>query len=344
MMDAARNLGKPAVCLLKSSDISETWPKLKPVKEDEEVLLVGERLMIAIPLLIKSDLFGVLLVEESKGARRFRARRFEIINGIAQQIALAIQNDRLQSEMVVRERLETEIQLAQQIQQTFIPERLPEHPGWELAARWKTARQVGGDFYDLIELPNHKLGIIIADVADKGVPAALFMALTRTLVRAAAFEAPTPADALQRVNELLIPDTRQGMFVTAVYAVLDQETGDFTYANAGHNPPFWIRFDGQIEKLTRTGIALGVLDANPISQRKIRINPGESVLLYTDGVTEAFSPDGGLFGESRLIEIIRSNGSNTAESLLDAVDAGLDGFIGPLPLSDDLTLLVIKRK
>ncbi len=344
MMDLARNFGQRATYALKPKDKPQNWMKLKPTKENDEVFLDGARLLIAIPLLIKSDLFGVLLVEESEGARRFRSRRLEIINGIAQQIALAIQNDRLQSEMVVRERLETEIQLARQIQQSFIPERLPEHPEWELAARWKTARQVGGDFYDVIELPNHKLGIIIADVADKGVPAALFMALTRTLVRAAAVEAPTPAEVLQRVNDLLIPDTRQGMFVTAVYAVLDQETGGFTYANAGHNPPFWIRADGQIEKLTRTGIALGVLEANPISQRIVQLTSGESVLLYTDGVTEAFSPDGSLFGETRLIEAIRSKGSSAAETLLDTIDARLEEFIGPLPLSDDLTLLVIRRK
>ena len=132
--------------------------------------------------------------------------------------------------------------------------------------------------------------------------------------------------------------------MTAVYAVLDQETGEFTYANAGHNPPIWIQDQGQVEKLTRTGIALGVLGANPISQRKILINPGESVLLYTDGVTEAFSPEGSLFGEPRLIEIVRSNCSDTAKNLLNAVDSGLDGFIGPSPLSDDLTMLVIKRK
>jgi len=170
--------------------------------------------------------------------------------------------------MVVRERLETEIQLARQIQQTFIPETLPQHPGWELAARWKTALQVGGDFYDVIELADHKLGIIIADVADKGVPAALFMALTRTLVRAAVAENLSPAEVLKRVNDLLIPDTRQGMFVTAVYAVLDQDNGEITYANAGHNPPLWIHSSKQTEKLTRTGIALGVTYSNPCRRER----------------------------------------------------------------------------
>jgi serine phosphatase RsbU (regulator of sigma subunit)/putative methionine-R-sulfoxide reductase with GAF domain len=344
IMDMARERGESIVTNLNPKDRPERWMKIKAAPDMGESLLSRGRLLVAVPLLIKADLFGVLLVEEADGARRFRSRRLEIINGISQQIALAIQNDRLQGEMVVRERLETEIQLARQIQQTFIPEYLPQHPDWELAARWKTARQVGGDFYDVIELPDHKLGIIVADVADKGVPAALFMALTRTLIRAAVAENLSPADALRRVNDLLIPDTRQGMFVTGVYAVLDQETGEFTYANAGHNPPLWIRASKQIEKLTRTGIALGVMEPNPMTQRTISLQPGDSILLYTDGLTEAFSPEGDLFGETRLTEAILACTTPTAEELLDTVDASLNDFIGSQPLSDDLTLLVVRRK
>jgi serine phosphatase RsbU (regulator of sigma subunit) len=343
MMDLACKLGQPTAYILKPNDTPEKWTKFKPARENDKALIVGERLLIAIPLLIKSDLFGILLVEESEGARRFRSRRLEIVNGIAQQIALAIQNDRLQDEVVVRERLETEIQLARQIQESFIPETLPQHPGWELAARWKTARQVGGDFYDVIELPENRLGIIIADVADKGVPAALFMALTRTLIRAAVAENLSPAEALDRVNDLLIPDTRQGMFVTAVYGILDQDTGEFTYANAGHNPPLWIGSPEQIEKLLRTGIALGVTYSNPMSQRMIGLNAGESLFFYTDGLTEAFSSDGSMFGDSRLLDAIRSDRSSTASGLLDTVESSLNDFIGLQPLSDDLTLLVVRR-
>ena len=344
MMDLAREQNQPTVYILKPNDVPEKWMKFKPAEENEKAMIVGERLLISIPLLIKSDLFGVLLIEEGEGARRFRSRRLEIVNGIAQEIALAIQNDRLQDELVVRERLETEIQLARQIQETFIPETLPQHLGWELAARWKTARQVGGDFYDVIKLPDNKLGIIIADVADKGVPAALFMALTRTLVRAAVAEKLPPSGVLKRVNDLLIPDTRQGMFVTAVYGVLDQETCEFTYANAGHNPPLWIHSSGQIEKLIRTGIALGVTYSNPMSQRTIMLNTGESLLLYTDGLTEAFSPEGILFGDSRLLDAVRSDRSSSASGLLDSVESRLNDFIGLQPLSDDLTLLVIRYK
>lgn len=243
----------------------------------------------------------------------------------------------------MRERLETEVQLARQIQQTFIPESLPKPPHWDLAARWKTARQVGGDFYDVFELPQQRLGLFIADVADKGIPAALFMALTRTLVRAAVLETSSPAAALQRVNTLLLPDTRQGMFVTAVYAVLDLANGTLTYANAGHNPPLWRRLDGSVEKLGRTGIALGVSETEEITERTLPLAEGEGVLFYTDGLTEAFSAAGDLFGEARLIESMQSAPSTTAEDVLNAIEDRLHDFLGDVPLADDLTMLMIQR-
>ena len=243
----------------------------------------------------------------------------------------------------MRERLETEVQLARQIQQTFIPESLPQFTDWELAARWKTARQVGGDFYDVFDLPNKKLGLFIADVADKGVPAALFMALTRTLVRAAVIETDSPAEALKRVNDLLVPDTKQGMFVTAVYAVLDMDRHELTYVNAGHNPPLWIKCDGTIEKLTRTGIALGAAEDVRYEQRVVPLEKDDSVLLYTDGLTESFNYDGEFFGEERLIEAIRANLCSSAGDLLDVVDKSLLDFVQDMPAADDLTMLVLRR-
>jgi serine phosphatase RsbU (regulator of sigma subunit) len=281
-------------------------------------------------------------VEEAPGGLRFRSRRVEIISGIAQQAALAIQNDRLQKEMVVRERLETEVQLARQIQQTFIPEVLPEHANWQMAARWRTARQVGGDFYDVIELADQRLGLFIADVADKGVPAAMFMALTRTLVHAAVIETPSPAEALRRVNNLLLPDTQQGMFVTAVYAVLDQESGEMTYANAGHNPPLWVRKDS-LERLTRTGVALGASEVSNFTERVIQIQPGESVLFYTDGLTEAFNIDGDMFSEERLLRTVGWQAAASADDMLKTVETALDDFAGNTPPSDDLTMLAVRR-
>jgi serine phosphatase RsbU (regulator of sigma subunit) len=247
--------------------------------------------------------------------------------------------------MVARERLEHEIQLARQIQQTFLPERLPEYPDWELAALWKTARQVGGDFYDVIELPDKQLGLFIADVSDKGIPAALFMALTRTLVRAAVSETSSPAEALQRVNNLIIPNNQQEMFVTAVYAVLSLETGELTYANAGHNPPLWMRTRrDEIESLTRTGMALGVVEGALIEERTIHLEPDDNLLLYTDGLTEAFSPQEELFGVERLRQIIQANLTLSARELLGTIEAAVNTHMGLLPPDDDLTMLAVRRK
>jgi sigma-B regulation protein RsbU (phosphoserine phosphatase) len=201
---------------------------------------------------------------------------------------------------------------------------------------------VGGDFYDVIELPDDRLGIFIADVADKGMPAALFMALTRTLVHAAARETSSPAEALRRVNELLLPDTKQGMFVTAVYAVLDLNTGEMTYANAGHNPPLWVRRDS-LEKLTRTGIALGASENANMSERTIQLTEGESLLLYTDGLTEAFNLEGDMFGEERLLRALGWQESASADDMIKAVESALDDFAGNAPPSDDLTMLAVRR-
>jgi sigma-B regulation protein RsbU (phosphoserine phosphatase) len=245
--------------------------------------------------------------------------------------------------MVVRERLETEVQLARQIQQTFMPEELPQISDWDLAARWKTARQVGGDFYDVFELPNRRLGLFIADVADKGVPAALFMALTRTLVRAAVIENDSPADALRRVNELLIPDTKQGMFVTAVYAVLDIEKNELAYVNAGHNPPLWVRSDGAVQRLTRTGVALGASEEARYEQRAIQFEVEDNLLLYTDGLTESFNAGGEFYGEERLIEALKLNRCSSASELLDVVERSLLNFVQDMPPADDLTMMVLRR-
>jgi phosphoserine phosphatase RsbU/P len=343
ILEACRNSNSVIACQLEPDGQRgfSAWQSLDP---GQEVNLGNPApFLFAVPIAVKDDLYGVMLIEEASGGLRFRARRLEIITGIAQQAALAIQNDLLQKEMVVRERLETEVQLARQIQQTFIPETLPQFEEWELAARWKTARQVGGDFYDVFDLPGKRLGLFIADVADKGVPAALFMALTRTLVRAAVTELETPAMAMERVNDLLMPDTRQGMFVTGVYAVLDMERNELTYVNAGHNPPLWVKHDGNIERLTRTAIALGVVTGEPVNQRTIKFESGDNLLLYTDGLTESFNAEGEFYGEGRLLESIKSDTCTSASDLLDVVEKSLLNFVQDMPAADDLTMLVLRR-
>jgi serine phosphatase RsbU (regulator of sigma subunit)/putative methionine-R-sulfoxide reductase with GAF domain len=346
LLDAVFESTQMTVGLLPS-EILEEWLDPELARTEQETfyaLQTGDHLLIGFPLIIKNDLFGVMLVEEDSEAHRFRQKRVEIVNSIAQQVALSIQNEHLQREMVNRERLEHEIHLARQIQKTFLPEHLPEIAGWNLAATWITARQVGGDFYDVIELPGGRLGLFIADVSDKGIPAALFMALTRTLVRAVVYDTPSPADAMKRVNALIIPDNQQGMFVTAVYGVLTLESGKFTYANAGHNPPIWLCCAKRTTKLLRrTGAALGIIEDVPMEDRTITLEPDDFLLLYTDGLTEAFSPDNEIYGDERLQQMLESAEAVTARGVLDLLEASVRQFMGPLPPADDLTMLGVKR-
>jgi len=300
--------------------------------------------LIGFPLKIKSEFFGVILIEETSEARRFRQKRIEIINGIAQQLAMSIQNENLQLETVARERLEYEFHLARQIQQTFLPEQMPDFENWELAAYWRPARQVGGDFYDVFKLPNGELGLIIADVSDKGIPAALFMAVTRTLLRAVILEVSSPSKVLRRINDLLIPENQQGMFVTIVYAVLSLETGKLTYANAGHNPPFLI-FSGnqEIKSLNGTGMALGIVENTKIDECVIQLQPDDCLLFYTDGITEAISQQEDLYGDERLCNVFLETHTSPAKNIVKSIEESVFDFMGSnLPI-DDLTMLIIKR-
>lgn len=344
MLDAAREASEERVRILRRRDRPASWRRLQPQEPGGLSAKPDQRLLVVIPLAIKTDLLGLLVVEEAEGAQRYRNRRLEIIRGIGQQIAVAMQNDLLQAQVMAREHLEAEVDVARQIQRSFMPESLPQPRGWELAARWETARQVGGDFYDAVKLPGGNLGLFIADVADKGVPAALFMALTRTLFRVAATESAKPAAVMARLNDLMIPDTRQGMFVTAVYGLLNLDQGLLTYSNSGHNPPLLVRTDGSVEKLTRTGMALGVVAGSVMTERQLQLLPGECVLFYTDGLTEAFSPEGELFGEERLIEVLRQAQCNSAEELLQRLGKDLGEFVRSQPLADDLTMVIVRRQ
>lgn len=304
--------------------------------------------LLALPLSVKGDVLGVMALEETSVPRRFdraaKAKRMEIVAGIAHQAALAIQSDLLQQEMAERERLERELQLAHEIQQTFMPDRWLGLPGWDLAFAWSAARQVAGDFYDFFELPGGRLGLVIADVADKGMPAALFMALTRTLVRAAALEKTAAAAVMARVNDLLAPDARDGMFVTAIYAILSLETGELVYANAGHNLPLLLRSGtGELEQLRKGGMALGVLEGIQLKEHVVSLAPGDCLVFYTDGITEAFSPEGEIYGEDRLRAAIRSADCDSAQAVLDSIDESVSAFAGDTALSDDRTLVVLRR-
>jgi serine phosphatase RsbU (regulator of sigma subunit) len=300
---------------------------------------------MGFPLSAKGKLFGALISEESSSITSFREKRLEIISGIAQQASLAIQNDRLQKEMLGQERLEREIQLAREIQQTFLPGAMLEPRGWELDVRWRPARQVGGDFYDFFELPGDRMGLVIADVSDKGMPAALYMAVTRTLIRATVPDYDSPAQVLERVNNLLLMNSQDGLFVTAFYAVVNLGSGELTYASAGHNLPLLLRaHSGKAEPLVKGGPALGIIGGEiQLDDHFIQIETDDCLVLYTDGVTETFSPSGEIYGEDRLRQIIERTSGSSACTLLEAIDQSLIDYLRGDPPGDDTTIMAVHR-
>ena len=319
-------------------------------KMDDRPLNSRERLLIGFPLSVKGEILGAMLIEEEdpiKGSPslHIREKRIEIVKGITQQAAIAIKNELLQQEAVKSERMERELQLAREIQATFLPDRLPEFPGWDIDVRWQPARQVGGDFYDFHIIDENRIGFVIADVADKGMPAALFMTLIRTLIRAAAKEKSSPAAVLKQVNELLIPDSKHKMFVTVFYGIFALNSGKVVYANAGHNPPDVKQFNrDDLIQLTRTSIALGLFNDIEIEEREISMNPGDWLLLYTDGITEAFSLQGEMFGTKRLFDLLSNHEFISSSRLLDLIEGTVNEFIKGTDLADDTTLAALCRK
>jgi serine phosphatase RsbU (regulator of sigma subunit) len=300
-------------------------------------------LVMGFPLSVKDEVFGILLAQDDNIATN-RERRFELLWGIAQQVSLAIQNDQLNKEMLDRHRLEREFQLARDIQQTFLPSDVPEIPGWEMDVHWETARQVGGDFYDYFLLPNGCLAFVIADVSDKGLAAALYMTVTRTLLRAAARESTSPAETLQHVNDLLLMNSQRGFFVTAFYGILNLHDGSLTYTIAGHNPPILARSQAnEVVEFEKGGIALGAMTEIHLDEEYVQLEPGDCLLLYTDGVTEAFNIQDQMYGMDRLLQTLNKIIGEPASIVLETLEADLESFRGEAPLSDDTTILAICR-
>ncbi|MGD9029574.1 MAG: PP2C family protein-serine/threonine phosphatase [Anaerolineae bacterium] len=239
-----------------------------------------------------------------------------------------------------------ELALAGEIQSSFLPEVVPEVPGWQLAAALEPARDTAGDFYDFIPLPDGRLGLLVADVADKGMGAALYMALSRTLIRTYAAEYQAQPDlVLDAVNSRILLDTRASLFVTIFYGILDPTDGTLTYCNAGHNPPYLLRAGDKdaIQGLDRTGMPLGVYADVTWERRAVPLAPGDVLVLYTDGITEAQNGQEVFFGKERLLEIAKANVGRSAREIQDVLLAAVHEFVGEAPQFDDITLMVLVR-
>ena len=249
--------------------------------------------------------------------------------------------------MATRDRLvslQSELDVATDIQRSILPTVFPSGSDYNAYAGMDPARHVGGDFYDFIALHDGRIGLAVADVSDKGVPAALFMMSSRTLLKGAAIGAPDPGAALTEVNQLLCDENDAMMFVTALYGIYNPNTGEFVYANGGHNPPLIARADGSSEILPTTdGIALGVMDGAEYKARSVKLQPGDTLVLYSDGVTEAMNQTGDEYGLERLREVTVATSSQGAEEVTKSIFASVREFAGEAPQSDDITCLTLCR-
>ena len=252
-----------------------------------------------------------------------------------------------QAEHSQLEEIQYDLNVAREIQQSILPKVFPAFPEsvpFDIYATMNAAKAVGGDFYDFFMVDEHHLGFTIADVSDKGVPAAIFMAISRTVIRATALRQHSPATCLSESNNLLCNESVNGMFVTVFYAVLNIHTGDVVYSNGGHNRPVWIRKGETAEMLPVTGnMALGVMSGLPYNERTIHLEPGDSLFLYTDGISEAMNPKGELFGDARLIETC-SQASASAKAMIGRMEQRVSAFVDGATQYDDMTMLSLLYK
>ena len=297
----------------------------------------------AFPLHARNRLVGALVVGQPTNGRPLNGRRLSILAGVAHQAATALVNDHLYQEAAERQKLTRELQVAREIQASLLPQARPDIPGCDIDSTWYAAREVSGDFYDFLPFGNHLWGIVVADVADKGIPAALFMAVSRTILRAVAFSRIHPGETLERVNELLWGDSSSDLFVTIFYAVWDSHHHKLSYASAGHNPALLMRANGSYRLLNTEGMALGVLEHVRIEQREVRLLPGDIVVFYTDGVTEAMNEDFDEFDLDRLQATVMTNRKKSAAGISKAVLHAVEEHAGDAAQFDDITLVVFKR-
>ncbi|MEJ2759661.1 MAG: PP2C family protein-serine/threonine phosphatase [Anaerolineales bacterium] len=274
-------------------------------------------------------------------------RLFPAMQTLGDQIASAIHRSEEYARSIALEKVSQEIQIAGQIQASFLPNQFPKIPGWQLAVTLEPAGGLSGDFFDLIPLSRDRLGIVIADVADKGLGAALYMALCRTLLRTYAFEYQSRPDlVLSEANERILEDARANLFITTFYGVLDPAENQLIYANAGHNPPFLVtsQSESKLFALARTGMPLGVEPDSSWERRSINFSPGDKLILYTDGVTEAQNISNEFYDETLLVKCIMANANGSAFVLQDKILKEVKDFTNGAPQTDDITLMILEKE
>jgi len=299
--------------------------------------------LLAVPMLVKSELKGVLTIYNKKNTKKFTEEDQRLLAIIAAQSAQVVENARLYEGEQALLRMQEEVRLAARIQLDLLPKSLPPMPGYDVAGKSVPAQMVGGDYFDFIPVTDNRFALCLGDVSGKGLPASLLMANLQATLRAQAVWNISSRECVARANTLLYNSTSAEKFVTLFYGLLDTQTHQLDYSNAGHNPPLLFSSGNGFRLLETGGTVLSVMESFPYENQVVPIDAGGMLVIYSDGVTEAMNSSDDQFGEERLIELIKAHRTLRAQELIDIVITEVRKHTGDAPQTDDITLVVVKR-
>src|SRR5829696_585719 len=314
-----------------------------PRFKSNTVTFQGIRSVLAVPLGVGARIFGMIYADSPLATSRFSEDHLKVLTTLGSVAAIRVENTRLLEEHLEQERFERELQLAREIQQRFQPSAPPAVPGYELQGISFPSYQIGGDYYDFIQCGDGRLVVALGDVSGKGTSAALLMSSLHAAVHAQVASCRPITETVGAVNRYLADNTPANRFVTLFYAELDPLTGSLSFINAGHNPPIIAHEGGKLETLGAGGLPLGILPDFDYREGRTQLRPGDTLVAYSDGVTETQNPAGEEFGTMRLQEVITQNLDRSAAALRDKIEAALSAFAQGTPAVDDITLVIVKR-
>jgi sigma-B regulation protein RsbU (phosphoserine phosphatase) len=299
--------------------------------------------MMAVPLQTKERIIGLIYVDSPFIMRPFTDEDLSLLTVMANIAAVRLENARLAAIEQAERIMKRDLAQAAEIQRGILPENAPEVPGLDLAGFNAPCRTVGGDYYGFVTYPGGRVGLALGDVSGKGMSAALMVMAFEARLRVLAEDEDTAATVVTRLNKITCANCPSNRFITFFFGILDPVTGELVYANAGHNPPFVVRTSGDVELLRGGGPVLGILPIAPYAQESARLAPGDMLVIYSDGVTEATNKAEEEYGEERLAEVLRCRRGEPAAAIVNAVTESLSQFAAGTPQADDITLVVAKR-
>ena len=299
--------------------------------------------LICVPLMIKSELKGVLTIYNKKGGNAFTDGDQRLLAIIAGQSAQIVENARLNEREKQLLKMQEEVRLAAKIQGDLLPKSAPTIAGYDIAGKSTPAQLIGGDYFDFIPIDEHRLGICLGDVSGKGLPASLLMANTQATLRGQTMLTSSAKECIARSNKLLFQSTSSEKFVTLFYGIVDTSQHQLCFTNAGHDNPYVFSGNGEARRLQTGGVALSILEEFPFEDETVTLQQGDLLVICSDGITEAMNPSQEQFGDARLEEVIRQHRSSKAVDLIDRIIDAVKSHAGKAPQMDDMTLVVVRR-